>query len=125
MTAPEPPLGPNPRVAAVLAYLAWWVSGGIVWLIERDRPAVRVHAMQSMLAFGTAFLAWAVCWAGSFAVLVVSATGFFFLQRVAQFILLAGFIVWGVCLVQVARGVDIRLPFFGPLAARLSKPVGP
>jgi uncharacterized membrane protein len=103
-----------------MAYLAWWVSGGVVWLIERDRPAVRFHAMQSMLAFGTTFLAWAMLWGGSFAVLVISASGFFLLQRLAQLVLLAGFIVWAVCLWQVSRGVDFRLPFFGALAGRLS-----
>jgi uncharacterized membrane protein len=121
-TAIEPvsPLGPDPRLASSMAYLAWWVSGGVVWLIERDRPAVRFHAMQSMLAFGTTFLAWAVLWGGSFAVLVISASGFFLLQRLAQFVLLAGFIVWAVCLWQVSRGVDFRLPFFGALAERLS-----
>ena len=84
MTPPAPPLGPDPRVASVLAYLAWWVSGAVVWLVERDRPVVRFHAMQSMLAFGTAFLAWATLWGGSFAVLVISAAGFFLLQRLAQ-----------------------------------------
>jgi len=119
-THPGPPLGPDPRVASALAYLAWWLSGVVVWLIERDRPAVRFHAMQSMLAFGTAFLAWATLWGGSFAVLVVSASGFFLLQRLAQLVLLAGFIVWAVCLWQVSRGVDFRLPFFGDLAERVA-----
>lgn len=119
-THQAPPLGPDPRLASAVAYLAWWVSGAIVWLIERDRPDVRFHAMQSMLAFGSAFLAWLTVWAGSFAVLVVSASGFFFLQRLAQFVLAAGFIVWGVCLWQVARGSDFRLPFFGDLAERIS-----
>ena len=118
--APDPPLGPDPRVASALAYLAWWVSGGIVWLVERDRPDVRFHAVQSMLAFGTAFLAWATLWCGSFAVLVVSAAGFFLLQRLAQLVLIAGLVVWAVCLWQVSRGLPCRLPFFGDLAERLS-----
>lgn len=123
MTEPSaaPPLGPDPQVASALAYLAWWVSGALVWLVERERPAVRVHAMQSMLAFGSAFLAWATCWGGSFAVLIVSATGFFVLQRLAQGVLLAAFIVWAICLWQIARGVDVRLPFFGGLAERLTR----
>ena len=123
-TAERPPLGPDPRMASALAYVAWWVSGGLVWLIERDRPRVRFHAMQSLLAFGTAFLAWATCWGGSFVILVVSATGFFLLQRLAQLVLLASFVVWAICLVQVARGIDIRLPFFGPLADRLTRSSG-
>ncbi len=124
VTGTAPPLGSDPRLASALAYLAWWLSGGVVWIIERDRPDVRFHAMQSMLAFGTAFLAWATLWGGSFAVLVVSASGFFLLQRLAQLVLLAGFIVWAMCLWQVSRGVDFRLPWFGDLAERLS-PTGP
>jgi uncharacterized membrane protein len=115
----ENALGPNPRVASAIAYSAWWASGAIVWLIERDRPSVRFHGMQSLVAFGTVFLAWLTCWAGSFVTLIVSAEGFFVLQRVAEGILIGGFVVWAVCLVQVARGAGIHLPVFGSLAERL------
>lgn len=118
-SAPAAPLGPDPRLAAALAYLAWWVSGGLVWLIERERPAVRVHAMQSLLVFGTVCLAWATLWGGSFAVLVLSAMGFFLLQRLAQLVLLAGLVIWAVCLWQVSRGLGFRLPWAGRLAERL------
>ena len=72
------PLGPDPRVASAIAYAGWWASGALVWLVERDRPAVRFHV-----------------------------------------ILVAGFIVWAICLVQVSRGVDFRLPVVGDWAARL------
>ena len=114
-----PALGPNPRVASALAYSAWWASGAVIWLIERDRPEVRFHGMQSFVAFGTVFLAWLTCWIGSFATLVVSADGFFALQRVAQGILIAGFVVWAVCVVQAMRGAPLHLPLFGSLARRL------
>jgi uncharacterized membrane protein len=59
------------------------------------------------------------CWMGSFLMLLSSASGFFVLQRISQAILVAGFIVWAVCLVQVSRGVDFRLPLVGDWAARL------
>jgi uncharacterized membrane protein len=114
------PLGPDPRVGAAVAYLAWWVTGVLVWLIERDRHDVRVHAAQAMIAFGTVSLAWLTLWVGSFAVLVVSANGFFVLQRLAQGVLLAGFVVWAVCLWQVSKGLSFRLPWAGPLAERLT-----
>jgi uncharacterized membrane protein len=107
-------------VAAAVAYLAWWVSGGLVWLVERDRSEVRVHAAQSMIAVGTVSAAWATLWGGSFAVLVVSASGFFVLQRLAQLVLLGGFVVWAVCLWQVSRTLAFRLPWAGPLAERLT-----
>jgi uncharacterized membrane protein len=115
-----PALGPDPRVASVLAYLAGWVSGALVWLVEAGRPAVRFHAMQSMLAFGTVFLAWATLWGGSFVVLVMSAGAFFVMQRLAQFVLLGGLVVWMVCLWYAARGAHFKLPFFGEIAGRLT-----
>jgi uncharacterized membrane protein len=92
----------------------------LVWLVERDRPPVRFHAMQSMLAFGIVFAAWMTCWVGSFLMLVSSAAVFFVLQRMSQLILVAGFVVWAVCLVQVSRGVDFRLPIVGRWAADLT-----
>jgi uncharacterized membrane protein len=119
MTGLAPALGPNPRVASAIAYSAWWASGAVIWLVERDRPDVRFHGMQSLVAFGTVFLAWLTCWLGSFATLIVSANGFFVLQRAAQGILIGGFVVWAVCLVQVLRGAPIHLPLFGGVAARL------
>ena len=118
--APVSPLGPDPRVASAIAYAGWWASGAIIWLLERDRPAVRFHAMQSIIAFGMVFLAWMTCWVGSFLALLVSAAGFFVLQRISQGILIAGFIVWAICLVQVARGVDFKLPVIGDWAERLT-----
>jgi uncharacterized membrane protein len=121
--APASPLGPNPRVASAIAYAGWWASGVLVWLIERDRPAVRFHAMQSMLAFGIVFAAWITSWIGSFLMLVSSASGFFVLQRISQVILLAGFLVWAICLVQAIRGVDFRLPVIGAWAARVNSRV--
>lgn len=108
-------------MASAVAYLAWWVSGGLVWLVERDRPAVRFHAMQSLLAFGTISLAWATLWAASFLMLFVSAAGFVVLQRLAQLVLLGGLVVWAVCLWQVSRGVEFRLPWAGALADRLTR----
>jgi len=118
MAEPAPALS-NPRVASAIAYSAWWASGAVIWLVERERPDVRFHGMQSLVAFGTVFLAWLTCWLGSFVALIVSADGFFVLQRMAQGILIGGFVVWAVCLVQVLRGAPIHLPFFGGVAERL------
>jgi uncharacterized membrane protein len=116
---PGPPPLSNPRVASALAYSAWWASGAAIWLVERDRADVRFHGMQSLVAFGAVFLAWLTCWLGSFAALIVSADGFFVLQRVAQGILIGGLVVWAVCLVQVLRGAPVHLPVFGGVAERL------
>ncbi len=119
------PLGPDPRLAMLLAYAGGWVSGAAVWLVERDRPDLRVHALQSMLAFGSATLVWAALWIGSFAVLVVSATGFFVLQRLAQAGRAAAFVGWVYCLGAAAGGNAPRLPYFWRLTSRRSSPPAP
>jgi uncharacterized membrane protein len=120
MSEQTPALGANPRVASVIAYSAWWATGALVWLIDRDRPAVRFHAMQSMIAFGAIFGVWTLCWVGSFLALVGSSDLFFLLQELAQIVLAAGVIIWAVCIIQVARGIDIHLPWVGDVAARLA-----
>jgi uncharacterized membrane protein len=129
MADTAPPLGPDPRVASTAAYAAWWVSGALVYLVERDRPAVRFHAMQAVVAFGTIWLAWMTCWVGSFVALLVSSAGFFLLQRLAGGVLIAGLIVWAVCLWQAAHGVEIRLPVFADwtdrVLAALASPTSP
>jgi uncharacterized membrane protein len=124
MSEQTPALGANPRVASVIAYSAWWATGALVWLIDRDRPTVRFHAMQSMIAFGAIFGVWAMCWVGSFLALVGSSDLFFLLQELAQIVLAAGVIIWAICIIQVARGIDIRLPWVGDVAARLAGTTG-
>ena len=39
--------------AGVLCYLGWWVTGAIFWVLERDDRDVRLHAAQSVIAFGS------------------------------------------------------------------------
>ena len=41
--------GLDENIAALLAYVATWVSGLIFFLIEKDSRLVRFHAMQSIL----------------------------------------------------------------------------
>jgi uncharacterized membrane protein len=112
MAGSAPPLGSDPRIASAIAYAGWWVSGAVVFLMERDRPAVRFDAMQAVVAFGTIWLAWMMCWAASFLTLLVSSAGFFLLQRLGEGVLVGGLILWVVCVWQAVRGVEIRLPVF-------------
>lgn len=41
----------DPNTAAGLSYLAWWITGLIFFLIEKQNRFVRFHAMQSILTF--------------------------------------------------------------------------
>ncbi len=53
---PQTSLGMNPRLERVLAYAFFWVSGIILFFLERKDRSVRWHAAQSMVTFGLLFL---------------------------------------------------------------------
>ena len=63
--------GLSSPVAAVLAYSGWWVTGGIFWWLERRDDSVRLHAAQSVVAFG--FIALLI---GLFAALAAASLSF-------------------------------------------------
>ena len=41
--------GLDENVAALLSYIFGWISGLILFLVEKDSKLVRFHAMQSIL----------------------------------------------------------------------------
>jgi uncharacterized membrane protein len=53
---PQTSLGMDPRLERVLAYAFFWVSGIILFFLERKDRSVRWHAAQSMVTFGLLFL---------------------------------------------------------------------
>ena len=74
LSAVPAPIGASPaattglqeNVAGFLCYVLGWVTGLIFFLIDK-RPAVRFHAMQSMIAFGALFVInWLFFWGGWF-----------------------------------------------------------
>ena len=42
----------EPNIAALLTYVLWWLSGLIIFLIEKENKFVRFHDIQSMVIFG-------------------------------------------------------------------------
>jgi uncharacterized membrane protein len=54
--APQTSLGMDPRLERVLAYAFFWVSGIILFFLEKKDRSVRWHAAQSMVTFGLLFL---------------------------------------------------------------------
>src|SRR6185503_10291553 len=54
--------GLDENVAALLSYIAGWVSGLIFFLIEKDSRLVRFHAMQSILLNAVALVVGFVLW---------------------------------------------------------------
>jgi uncharacterized membrane protein len=103
--------GLDPRLAGLLAYLAGWVTGLVLLLVEREHREVRFHAAQSLLvslSLTGAFLALSVLAMVPF-VGIVAIPGFVVLG-------LAGSVTWVYLLVQGYRLRHVRLPSLGEVA---------
>src|SRR5436190_17079513 len=112
--------GLTPRTAATLAYLSWWVTGLLFWLIEREDRFVRFHAAQALTAFGalalliTVFLVMA---AASLSFLPAAFTAFL---AAAGLTWLGGMVLWLVAMWKAASGEAFRLPLAAQWADRIN-----
>ena len=107
------------RVAAPLAYAGWWVTGAILWFVERHDRVIRFHAAQSMAAFG--IVAGLIVAFGTLALaslsLLPSAFNLFLWAAVATWV--GGVILWIVALWKAATGHAWRIPVAADLADRM------
>jgi uncharacterized membrane protein len=120
--------GLDENVAALLAYVATWVSGLIFFLIEKDSRLVRFHAMQSILLSATAIVVGIALWvvwgvvvialalisevvAGLVSVLLGLVIFAFYIGVIVAFIL---------CLIKAYQKQYFKLPIIGNLAEKFS-----
>src|SRR6476659_5980561 len=54
--------GLDENVAALLSYIAGWITGLVFFLIEKDSRLVRFHAMQSLILSGGGFVVLFALW---------------------------------------------------------------
>jgi uncharacterized membrane protein len=111
--------GLQPRTAATLAYSAWWITGLIFWLLEREDRFVRFHAAQSIAAFGIVAVL-----IGAFG--FIAAVSLSFVPQAFELFLgaaavtwLAGLVLWIVAMWKAANGEAWRIPLAADLADRL------
>lgn len=110
--------GLDPRVAATLSYLAWWLTGLLFLMLERENRYVRFHAVQSVIGLGALSAAGVMFGVLSFATLLVSATGFRILLALSAGTWLLGVLVSLVCLYKASAGQVWKLPLAGKIAER-------
>jgi uncharacterized membrane protein len=111
--------GLEPGVAAALAYVVWWVTGLLIYLLERDSRFVKLHAMQSIVGLGGLWLLGLMIWAFSFVALVVSADAFHLFIQLANLPWIAGVILWLICLFKAYTGEWWKIPIAGDIAERI------
>jgi uncharacterized membrane protein len=118
-TAAATSTGLAPRTAATLAYGAWWITGLIFWLLEREDRFVRFHAAQAVAAFGLISLlivTFGVLAGVSLSFLPVA---FMPLLTAAFATWLGGLVLWLFAMWKAANGDAFRIPVAAGWADRL------
>ncbi|MCD4813689.1 hypothetical protein K8S19_08365 [bacterium] len=99
--------GIEPTVAGALAYLLWFISGIFFYILEKDNPFVRFHALQSTMLFGGLFVIIMI-------LKVIPVLGFI----LNFFLSIAAFSVWLFMMVKASQGIAFKLPVIGDIAER-------
>jgi uncharacterized membrane protein len=111
--------GLSPRVAAPLAYAGWWLTGLILWFVERRDRAIRFHAAQSVAAFGVVAAVIAAFGVLALASLSFLPPAFTLFLWAAAITWAAGIVLWIVAMWKAATGHAWRIPVAADLADRL------
>jgi uncharacterized membrane protein len=112
--------GVDPRLAAVLGYTAWWLSGLVFLFIEQQHRGVRFHAAQSLVLFGGLSIVIAGLSVLNVGMLVVSASAFQVARVLVSAVWIAAVILWLVLMVKTLRGETWRVPLVADVADKLA-----
>ena len=112
--------GVDPRLSALLCYLAWWVSGLVFLVIEQEHRAVRFHAAQSIVIFGGLSLLILFMAMASLGMLFISPAAFQAIYMLSWLLSLGAVALWLFVMLKVLRGESWRVPYAGNLAARIA-----
>jgi uncharacterized membrane protein len=100
--------GLSPNVAALLCYVAGWISGIVFLVLEQRNRFVRFHAAQSIVTFGTITVAGIILG-------LIPVVGVAF----SSIIGIIGFIVWIIMIVKASSGEWYKLPWAGDVAEKI------
>lgn len=96
--------GLQPNVAALLCYLAGFITGIVFLVLEKDNKFVRFHAMQSIILFGGIF------------VLQMALVFTIVLIILVPLLNILSFILWIILMIKSYNGEMYKLPVIGNIA---------
>ncbi|MDD5422904.1 MAG: DUF4870 domain-containing protein [Candidatus Omnitrophota bacterium] len=95
--------GIEPNMAALLSYLLGFITGVIFYLVEKENKFVRFHAMQSIIVFGTLFLAGVIIG---------------FIPVLSVIFWTAELVLWIVLMIKAYQGEKFKIPIAGDMAEK-------
>lgn len=113
-------MGMQANVAAGLSYVLGWITGLVFFLVEKQNPFVRFHAMQSILFFGGLTVL-------DIVLNIIQFAGIPFISLFALciggLIGLVGLVGWIILLINAFQGKYFKLPVIGDYAERYANSV--
>lgn len=113
--------GLDVRLASVLCYSVWWITGGLFLVLERQHRTIRFHAAQSLLLFGAVSVLLVTVGALSAVALVVSSQTYQIVRVFGDLIWAGAAVVWLVLVLRAWRGDVWRVPLVAALADQVVK----
>ena len=110
--SPYTTLGLEPRLEAALCYALCWVSGLVIFFLEKQNRQVRFHAMQSILFFG-----------GLNILMIVVGILPFIGALLVPLLILIGFAGWIGFMILAYTNNPLRIPYLSDYADRFTDQV--
>lgn len=111
--------GLDERLASVLCYSVWWVTGGLFLLLERRQRTVRFHAAQSLVLFGAVSALLVVLGAVSALTLMLSSQAYQLVRVAGDLLWVGAAVLWLVLVLRAWQGDVWRVPLVAALADRV------
>lgn len=107
-TAQDSTVNIEPNLAGLLCYVGAWITGIIFFVLEQKNNWIRFHAAQSIVTFGTLFVAGMILgWIP------------FIGSAFSAIIGIIGFILWILLMVKAYNGERFKLAWAGDIAERM------
>jgi uncharacterized membrane protein len=98
--------GLDANIAATLSYVLGFVTGIVFFVLEKDSPFVKFHALQSTIFFLAYVIIWSVLWT----------VAWWIMWLLALPIWLAVVVLWLVLMLKAYQGERFKLPVIGDIA---------
>lgn len=115
--------GIDPHMAGALSYFLGALSGILFLVLDRDRPFVRFHAMQSIVLSVAWFGAWVVLSVLGVVLGAVPLIGWLVSMLLSLALGVLGFVLWLYLMFRAYSGDEWELPVVGEYARRFAAEV--
>ena len=105
----ETSIGMQPNLAGLLCYFFGFITGLVFYFVEKKNKFVRFHAMQSIVVFGSFFVA-------NLVLLVLPVLGVI----IGALLSLLSLVLWVLLMIKAYQGEFFKLPIAGDIAEKNS-----